>query len=224
MTITAGPRRAAVMAPILAMLLALAAGLAGCSPDKPRQATTPTPGGIVSLTAGACRTYTHAGRQVGITFPAGSTVYDYPHRWIGPGASDINFTLENLVGQATLPAPGGTGALDVMISLFAYGPNDLRDAKALSRAVDIAVIEAAGTYRETFPATATTAAGLSGLTGSLTDPKALAANGSGRGVVRYWQLTSSDTQIILVLVSRTPDLDTRHGTTTITGLHPTGCP
>ena len=207
--------------PLAAALTLAAATACGCtngdaSPDRdrPRALTSPT-----------CRTYTRTGQRIGITIPPGFTIHDTID-YVGPGSTpNFTYTLENLLSQATLPAPSGGTSLNALISLFSYGPHDLRDVEAIDRAVGIANTETGGTGIDP-PATPTTIAGLPGKTGTFTDPDALTKNNPATtpAVVRYWLLNTADTQIIIVLISRTPDLDNRYTPQILTGLHPGGCP
>jgi hypothetical protein len=219
------PRTTAVAAALLTTIVFLPGCQSGHSGSSNNgtgtaSATTATPSPSTLATA-TCRTYPHTGQRLGITVPGGFALDEHPK-----GAAELTSDYRvNLLMRSR--HYGDNGQLPVVeLTTFAYGPGERKDRSALVQSLLTATNAAGGAGPTSTPTTSTMVAGVAALTGVITSARALNYNTPrpGDSTIRYWALTVSDTQYILVLISRTPALDKRYAEELVAGLHPGGCP
>jgi hypothetical protein len=201
--------------------------LAGCQDDTgttpattSAAPTTRSSAALPTLASATCRTYPHGAQRLGVTIPAGFILED-PAK----NRDDLTAGRVFVLSYAWLRREGIQLPI-ALIAAYAYGLGQPHDDDALQRSIDSAVTIAGGAFLTAIPATTATTAGMPGLTGSTSHGRALnfATPQPGASTVRYWLMNVADAQYVLVLISRTGELDKRYSRELVAGLYRGGCP
>ncbi|OLF18764.1 hypothetical protein [Actinophytocola xanthii] len=208
--------------PVPLLTAAVVAGLlAGCDSDDASEPTQVPSSSGRPLVDAKCVHVEHAGRELGVTVPAGFTVATPP-----ASSAEIRETYRvNLLSLAERPEDGRT-LPTAMLAVYGYGPGEREGQNALELSVLNFKQATGGSSRgEPISATPTTVAGLPGSAGTDTDPMALDYNSTDAADsrLRWWTLSPDDGLFIVTLATTTPDLDEQYAAEIPAGLRPGGC-